>query len=308
MSRLLPSDVIPILTGMEEYDRLFQSQTGKTMFELAAMSVGMENACREAAKERVAVVPVTSGLGLISHFADSVCGILRYYGLDAFVTETTDVTGLYEAYGKGADMVFMADDDTYSAVSLRCHAISDNGYATGIGFAQALYLAMEEKNEPVLVLGAGPVGRSAAVFLIEKGCHVFLYDQNTEKAVAAGEKLKRQVETRFATEESHKEHFGFVVHAESEEQEGVRGKLTVLQGLPVYHDFHYLYDATTSEGFLTEQDVGPDTVVAAPGMPCGITGEARQIATVIHNPLELGTLTMYFDCKRQEQSENQAMI
>jgi pyrrolysine biosynthesis protein PylD len=38
------------------------------------------------------------------------------------------------------------------------------------------------------------------------------------------------------------------------------------------------------------------TIIAAPGMPCGVCPEAREKATVIHNPLELGIMTMYFDC------------
>lgn len=50
---------------------------------------------------------------------------------------------------------------------------------------------------------------------------------------------------------------------------------------------------------IEKEDVTENTVIAAPGMPLGVDENARTIATVIHNPLELGILTMYCDCLKQ---------
>ena len=74
--------------------------------------------------------------------------------------------------------------------------------------------------------------------------------------------------------------------------------MTKLEKPPILKEYKYIYNATTSAGFITADDVSADTVISAPGMPCGITKEACGIATVIHNSLELGVITMYYECVR----------
>ncbi len=68
---------------------------------------------------------------------------------------------------------------------------------------------------------------------------------------------------------------------------------------PPLNLFPYIIDASTSADFITAEDVSDETIIAAPGMPRGITAEACGKATVLHNPLELGIMTMYFDCLKK---------
>ena len=132
---------------------------------------------------------------------------------------------------------------------------------------------MGDNREKVLVLGASTVGRAAAAYLLEKGIPVDLYD--TDKRVLADAEL----------------------HGDG---------VTKLEKAPTLKAYRYLYDATTSADFITADDVSADTVVSAPGMPRGMTKEACRIATMIHNPLELGVITMYYECVRIMESRESA--
>lgn len=165
-------------------------------------------------------------------------------------------------------MIFMADDDVCSSFSVGGNVYSDNGYATGIGFAAALEMTMRKRKEEknVLVLGLGPVGRAAAEYLQNNGCKVWVYDTNP----------------------SAMEEF-LISHPEMKQLEDNRNK----------KEFTYIYDATPVAHVIGKEDVTKNTVIAAPGMPLGVDEDARKIATVIHNPLELGILTMYCDCLKQ---------
>lgn len=265
MTRLVEEDINTLIINLKAYDGTLKQQTGMALVDIAMGAVGRKKPFRSL---KVAVVPVTSGLGIIDGFSDTVCGILRYCGIDAYVTQSTDVGGIQEAYRMGAEMIFMADDDVCSAFAVGSNAYSDNGYATGIGFAAALEIAMREKKEAknVLVLGLGPVGRSAAEYLQQNGCDVWVYDTNPN-----------------ATEDFLASHPGVKQLSDSRDKK----------------KFTYIYDATPVAHVIGKEDVTEKTVIAAPGMPLGVDEDARKIATVIHNPLELGILTMYCDCLKQ---------
>lgn len=238
------------------------------MAEAAALAAGWQNM---EVKKTAAVIPVTSGLGVISGFSQTVGRILQYYGIPAFVTEKTDVEGFFEAYRKKAEIVFAADDNLFIAVSTETKAIAENGACTGAGFAQALHMAAGGKIRTILVLGAGPVGCGAVDFFLKEGYSVDWYDIDRKKIFLAGK---------------------------------TRERARILERPPVLKNYAGIFDATTAKDIVTQADVTEKTVIAAPGMPCGITREAGNIAAVIHNPLELGVLTMYFDClKKIEQEE-----
>ena len=175
MSRLVPSDIQHICHTVQQYDEQFAKQTGKSMAQTACFALG-KLPC--VIRKKTAVIPVTSGLGTIDRFSESVCAILCHAGADAFVTQKTDVAGLQEAYLAGAEMAFLADDDVCAAFSLRNGATSDNGFATGIAFAAALNAAVSCEEQTVLVLGAGPVGTAAAMYLCQNGAKVVLYEPN----------------------------------------------------------------------------------------------------------------------------------
>lgn len=261
MSRLDENDIRFIQENIDAYDHCFKKQTGYYMEDVAKKAADLDKTPR---KYRTAVVSVTSGLGVISRFAQTVCAILRHCSIDAFVTAADDVDGIYEAVLDCADIIFMADDTRFAAFGVRGRAIAENGICTGAGFAEALYCAMGKHRGKVLVLGASAVGGAAAAHLLRKGIPVDVYDTDPRVLAAA-------------------------------QWHG----LTKLEKLPVLKKYDYIYDATTSAGFITAGDVTADTVIAAPGMPCGFTEEACGIATVIHNPLELGVLTMYCECAKK---------
>lgn len=271
MTRLVEEDIETLIVNLKKYDGEIRQQTGMAMLDIAMHAVSLDTGFQN---KRTAVVPVTSGLGIIDGFSDTVCGILKYCGIDAYVTQKTDVGGIQEAYQTGAELIFMADDDVCSAFSITDSVYSDNGYATGIGFAAALELSMRKQGadgEEVLILGLGPVGQAAALYLASRGFQVWVYD----------------------TQQSVSEQFAL-------QHKGIQ----VLEDVREKGRFTYLYDATPVGNVIGLECVQEDTVVAAPGMPLGVTEAAREVATVIHNPLELGILTMYCECVKKQEERN----
>jgi pyrrolysine biosynthesis protein PylD len=266
MSRLVKNDIRFIKDDIDVYDDCFKNQTGYFMDGVARK---VANLSKISGIYRTAVVSVTSGLGIISGFAEAVCAILKHCSIDAFVTEACDVDGIYEAISNRADIIFMADDSRFVAFGVSTCSIAENGECTGAGFAEALVCAMRDCREKVLVLGASTVGRAAAYYLLGKGIPVDIYD--TDMGVLANVDMRCD-------------------------------GMTKLEKYPTLKEYKYIYDATTSADFITADDVSTDSVISAPGMPCGISEEACGIATVIHNSLELGVITMYYECVRIMES------
>lgn len=265
MTRLKEQDINHISLKIKEYDAIFKKQTGYTMAEVAKQVTGLTT----FNNNEVAVIPVTSGLGIIGGFSETVCSILQYVGAKAYVTKGTDVAGLQEAYEKQADIIFMADDNICSAFTLDKRSYSDNGEATGKIFAAALGKAMGEiEGQEVLIMGAGPVGQAAATYLWKEGAIPVICDLDEAKAIKLAGTLQGS----------------YIEKSPSN-----------------LKNYTYIVDATTAGGYITEKDVDEKTIIAAPGMPLGVTKEAMQIATVIHNPLELGIIMMYFDCVRSKE-------
>jgi pyrrolysine biosynthesis protein PylD len=261
MTRLVESDIDHISRQIKEYDEKFSQQTGYSMEEIAKIAVGIKD---KIIKKKVAVVPVTSGLGIIGGFSFSVAEILRHCGIETIVTEKTDVAGIQEAYQSDSEVIFMADDDICAAFCLDKKIQSDNGYATGIGFAAALHMAAGDlTGEEVLILGAGPVGFAAASYISDVGGTPVIYDLQNEKAQKLADRLPSAKAPKQCNE---------------------------------LKEYKYIIDASTSGGFISKDDVSHETIIASPGMPIGVKDEVMDIATVIYNPLELGIMTMYFDC------------
>lgn len=270
MTRLVEADINTLLVNLKKYDGTIKQQTGMALIDIAMHAVGLK---KPFSHMKTAVIPVTSGLGIIDGFSDTVCGILRYFGIDAYVTSNTDVGGVQEAYRNGAELIFMADDFVCSAFSLHEGVYSDNGYATGIGFAAALEATIcrrKDVEKKVLVLGLGPVGCAAAEYLQNCGCQVWVYD-NQESVLRS-----------FVEQHTH---------------------ISILDNKQQKKTFPYIYDATPVSHVICREDVTEQTMIAAPGMPLGVEEEAKQVATVIHNPLELGILTMYCECVKKIQQK-----
>lgn len=132
-------------------------------------------------KLQVCIIPITTGQGVIGSFAQSVAGIIQNMGFAAIVTEKTDVAGIYEAGMKGADILFMADDERYIAINLRNGKISNNDQATARGFVTILNQMTRNMNcRDTLVLGGGTVGKIIIDLLKLQQDNVFVYDKDKE--------------------------------------------------------------------------------------------------------------------------------
>lgn len=256
MTRLAESDINTISHSLESCDKILKKQTGKGLFELGCYAAGR---ALDFSRLKVAAVPVTTGIGIISGFCDTVASILRYLGAKAYVTEKSDVAGMEEACSRRTDILFMADDDAFGAFNVKKGIHSDNGSATGRSFAAALELAAGICGEPVLVLGAGQVGRAAVQYFLEKKARVFIYDLDIYRAG----RLKEEFPTVIMLDEWQN------------------------------RTWTRILDATTAGHFIPPAAVNGETVIAAPGMPLGVPPEtAGKCAKVIHNTLELGVAAM----------------
>ncbi len=244
--------------GCKRRDLELQEKTGLSLMELAAAAAGKapEALARLAGDGLlVAAVPVTAGLGVIGRFAQSVAAIIHTMGFECIVTEACDVDGIYEAYEKKADVIFIADDQRFLAINTKEHKIGENNRATAAGYAAALE-AMMKKNgillddTPVLVLGFGPVGRLAEEILQTKGAQVTVFDKDPNQG--------RPFEAA------------------------------------QIRDFQYVFEATPEAGWLTKERVHPHMVMAAPGIPLGLDQETAQLFSdsLVHDMLDIGTATM----------------
>jgi pyrrolysine biosynthesis protein PylD len=255
---------------MPAYDRRLQRVTGHSLRELALLACGHHDTTRQFSfdGDPTVVIPVTSGEGIIDGFSDAVAAILNHIGFNAHVASRPDVGGLADAFECGARMVLMADDHCFSAVNLFTRCVADNSTATGRGFATALELmAGPLKDKPVLILGCGPVGRSAAHALVALGARPGLLDSDVKKTRALAASLQPHLD----------------IPAVIEEQ--------LDRALLKYN---LILDATPAAKIIAPSLVTPRTMIAAPGVPCGLHPHAMADMTsrLIHDPLQIGVATM----------------
>jgi pyrrolysine biosynthesis protein PylD len=270
MTRLQAQDMEAIAGDLDAYDRNLRTRTGLTLRGLACKASGIDEQdyVRRSAGFRTAVVPLTCGAGRIAGFAESVQRILLHLGLAATVIAEPDVAGLAAAYADHSELIFLADDQRFIAINTCSRKVVDNAEATGAGFAWGLNLmagGLEER--PVLVLGCGPVGRSAARAALGLGGRVSLCDVVPEASGQAARRLSRSAPGRVSVESNP-------------ESALVRYRLII--------------DATPSKGFIDEAQIYPDTYISAPGAPLGLTARAVEkiSARLLHDLLEIGVATM----------------
>jgi len=269
LTRLKHDDIRSIATALEDYDRALRSKTGRTLRGIACRCCNISESLfiRRASSFTLSVVPVTAGAGIITSFSDTLCAILRHLGFSAKVTGQTDTAGLAEALENQADGIFMADDNRFIAFNTLTRAVADNSEATGRVFATALDLMTEggSREKDVLVLGCGPVGRAAALKLLELGARVSLFDIAPEKAW-----LLR-------------------------DSSGEKSKIQIMQSIDEALGSHRLIvDATPTAGSIPDSYLTDTTIVSAPGVPLGLSSDAakRLGARLIHDKLELGVAAM----------------
>lgn len=265
MTRLRKEDIDSIAEQIENYDQLFYRQTGYTMEAIACKAVNLKPPIH---KKKAAVITITSGQGVIGEFAQSIAAILKHCKISAEVMGKTDVAGLQQAYTSGAEIVILADDDAFVALGIGSAVHSDNGKATGRGYAAALLAAMEKQGitatgQEILIIGAGPVGAAAARYVAENHATPIICDLQEQKAKSLAEQIV-----------------------------GARTAICPLK----QEAYPYIIEASTAADVIHRKDVTAQSIISAPGVPCGVSGSARDIATVIYNPLELGVLVMYFEC------------
>ncbi|WP_372679016.1 3-methylornithyl-N6-L-lysine dehydrogenase PylD [Desulfosarcina sp.] len=271
MTRLTTQDIQDIRYQLNRYDRYLVSATGRSLLGIGAAAAGIGDVTRlrgAAPSIRMAVVPIRSGLGIISGFAETVCGILVHLGFDAFVTGYSDVSGFAEAVDAGAQVILAADDDRFVAFCPRQGKTVDNSRATAAGFVAGLDLmAGGLDGKDVLVIGCGPVGRWSVESLLMRKARVSVVDRVAQKAADLA---------------------GWV-------QGAFHSTIRVAPDPDTALSTHRLIvEATNAAEVIHARHVNADTRVSAPGMPCGLTPHAREKLTgrMLHDPLPIGVAAM----------------
>lgn len=276
MTRLINADISDIAANLKNYDAELAARTGHTLSSIACRAVDTgEGRIKKVLPDlQVAVVPISSGQGIIGGFCDAVLSILAHMGANAFVTQSTDVAGIAEAVQKKADVMMLADDERFVALHIHSRKIADNAVCTARAFATGLNLmAGGVKGKAVLVIGCGPVGGSAAQSLVHMGARVSVYDINGEAAQNWVEGIRHKLDTHIQL-------------------------VDTLDAALVQHRF--ILDASPAGSIIHAQHITPDTYVSAPGMPCGLDDEAKTVISrrMLHDPLQLGVATMLVSAAR----------
>lgn len=275
MTRLKENDIELIIEHMRKYNQELLKKTGHTLSGIAAHALEMDSTDIPSLGP-IAVLPMNCGEGIIGGFSETVAGILSFLGMDAFVPSSSDAKGFAEALDRKAEIVFMADDNCFIAAHLKTGRFSDNSVATGKGYVAALdYLTGGLKNRSVLILGAGPVGCSAAFSVLNFGGTVHIYDKNP----SASKKLAQDILSQR----------GQYINIENNLDIALKSHRAIL-------------DACPEGGFIRKEHLFPAQFIAAPGIPLGIQPEALEIVRprLIHDPLQIGVATMLYELLKEK--------
>jgi len=281
VTRLLAEDIGNVTNRLSVYDQELVTRTGCTLRGLACRAAGVSETAVEKILEnlQVGVVPVTSGQGIIKGFCETVAGIGTHLGCSTFVTCASDAAGLAEAFERKANIILLADDNRFVAIHTQSRNVVDNAVATGKGFASGLELmAKGLKGKPVLVIGCGPVGQSAVTALLGFGARVSVYDIDS---------------LRYADLEK-------VVHPTGDVE--IRTAREINEALS---DHRYILDASSARAIISAKHVTPGTYISAPGMPLGLTEDARAMVSdrLLHDPLLIGVATMIVSAVNSDMVE-----
>ena len=268
MTRLKTEWIDYMLDGMNDYNSSLKAKTG---FDLAGLTmdtfgISKEKYDRLTGSLLVAAVPVTQGEGIISSFSESVAAIVRSMGFRTYISEDTDVEGIYGSILMDADVVYMADDTRYLAFSRDNGSFGENNYATALGFIMVMRAMMKKagldiSKEKILVIGNGLVGEEAVQILLNHGIDFDMYDKDP-KAVEAF----RDLDT---------------------------GKY-VLSSPEEIKDYRFILDFTNEGVWLKDEMLGTDVIYASPGVPLSLDEKAaeRLQNTAVYDNLEIGTAMM----------------
>lgn len=130
MTRLTNNDVKDLSENLGALEEFLVKNTGRTLKKLACEAVGMWEYAIDTKEYTCAVVPVTTGEGIITNFSESVRDICKWLGFEAFVTEKTDISGFKEALEHKPNLIFMADDVEFLAYNIEAKKASNNTFST----------------------------------------------------------------------------------------------------------------------------------------------------------------------------------
>ncbi len=262
MTRLITEWISDIQDKAKEKEAILKEKTGLDFVALAAKASGWSVADMERAAQqiKIGVVPVTAGQGMIASFPEAVAAVTSAMGFRSFVTECFDVSGIFEAHKREADIIFMADDDRYISFNLNKKKMADNNFATAAGYLTAL----EEAQGPligkeVLLLGFGVLGQEFLKRLRKKGISV----------------------TGFDTDENRLKAMGWSGASILEKNEDMQR-------------FKVVIDATNQGGWIRKGMLHPEAWIASPGIPLSLDDETypEYEKRIIHDYLEIGTAAM----------------
>jgi pyrrolysine biosynthesis protein PylD len=264
MTRLSSALISGINETIAAYDLELVQKTGLTLRQIAARAadVSEEALCLAFETERVAVIPVTSGQGVIEGFTQAVQIIIHHLDCPSFITDGCDASGLAEGIEKGATIVFLADDIRFIAINLSHKRVIDNTVATGWSFAYALDACVGGlQGRDVLLIGAGQVGGNALCALDRLGAKVGVFDIDASKVQPLVDNFKIKQEENLSD---------------------------------ALDRYTLLFDASPAPDLIRPEHIKPETIIAACGIPIGLSDEARLLVEdrLIHDPLELGTAAM----------------
>jgi pyrrolysine biosynthesis protein PylD len=270
MTLLKDDDIRNIASGLETYDNQLKVITGLSLVNLACRAVGwnepeVQSLIRSC---RVCAIPMTCGQGIISNFSETLCAVAQFLGFEAYVTDRTDSAGLAEAFERHADIILTADDYRFVAIHTGTRRVVDNAQATGKGFVAGLaHMAGGLQGRSLLVIGCGPVGQSAALAAARLGARVTLFDIDQNRC------------HMFA-----KSHHGrdFMISD------------TLASALDC-NDL--IVEATPAENVIDLAVISASTLIAAPGVPCGISSHGREALSsrLLCDPLQIGVATMLME-------------
>ena len=270
MTRLTSQDIESICDDLFDYESALISKTGCTLRQIACRALNIsENDIQDfAGQVRVGVVPVTSANGVLDGFGKTVASIVRHTGCLAYVTEASDVAGIAEAMSRRADIIMMADDKRFIALHMQSRRIIDNAVATAKGFVAGLdRLVGDIYGQKVLVMGCGPVGRSAVKALLKQACSVYIYDVNADSYNYLFNVIDKNSSIRL-----------HVVN----DLERALSKLDLI------------IDATPVRDVIHGRHINSQTYISVPGVPQGLTADAYTAIgnRLLHDPLQIGVTTM----------------
>jgi 3-methylornithyl-N6-L-lysine dehydrogenase len=273
LTRLRTEDVQRIPQALAAYDQQLISKTGSTLKGIACHALSLPGTpfTEIVTSSKVCVLPMTCGQGVIGCFCDAVSSIIDHLGFSSFVARQSDAAGMAEAFEKKADIIVLADDDRFVAINVHTRYVSDNAEMAARGFVAGLDLmgnGLTGKN--VLVIGCGDVGCHTARTLVTMGVRVSVYDIDPHRAQA----LQREI---------------------SDEM------IVTIQMDNTWHaspgKYPYIIDATPSTDVIDAALITRDTTIAIPGVPCGLSPDARKQLShrCLHDPLQIGVATMVID-------------